>query len=250
MAKSNEKTSAGKASKASRKPKEEDFEIPTDSRRGRGRGRGYDPRVEGLRFALDDEGRGFGPGAPMGGRRGGPGRHGRPDGRGRRQRRGDVRAALLLLIAEQPRHGYELMQAVAERTGGQWQPSPGSIYPALSALQDEGYIKLEADESNRGVAHLTEAGEKYLAEHGEEFDSVWDSVRSGGDVRNLFHAMRGIGIAARQVGTVGTPEQIAAALELLTKTQRELYAILATDPSEFTAAKPAASTNPSEENED
>lgn len=126
------------------------------------------------------------------------------------------------------------MQAIAERSGGQWEPSPGSIYPALSALQDEGLIQMEADESNRSVAHLTDAGEKYLAEHGASLENLWDSLR-GNEGRDLMRAVHGIGGAARQVGEVGSEQQIAAAVALLTNTQRELYAILAADPAEFTA---------------
>lgn len=178
--------------------------------------------------------------------RGRPGGPGGPRGRGgRRQRRGDVRGALLLLIADQPRHGYELMQAIGDRTAGQWQPSPGSIYPALAALQDEGMVRLEADDSNRGVAHLTEAGQEYVDAHKADLEAIWDSVR-GSDTRQLFHATRGIDSAARQVGHVGSPEQVAAAMDLLVKTQRQLYAILATDPAQLAEPVNQAQADPKE----
>ena len=78
---------------------------------------------------------GFGPGGPRGGF---PGRGGR---RGRRTPRGDVRSAVLALVAEQPRHGYEIIQEIGERTGGVWRPSPGSIYPTVSQLEDEGLVR-------------------------------------------------------------------------------------------------------------
>lgn len=149
---------------------------------------------------------------------------------GRRHRRGDVRSALLLLIAEQPRHGYELMQAIGERSEGAWQPSPGSVYPALQQLQDEGLVRVEADDSRRGVAHLTPAGERYVKEFGTELSQVWESSK-GNDTASLREAVHGISLAARQVGQVGSPEHVAAAAELLASTQRELYAILATAPS-------------------
>lgn len=149
---------------------------------------------------------------------------------GRRHRRGDVRSALLLLIAEQPRHGYELMQSIGERSEGSWQPSPGSVYPALQQLQDEGLVRVEEDDSKRGIAHLTPAGEQYVEEFQTELAQVWESSK-GNDTASLREAVHGIGLAARQVGQVGSPEHVAAAGELLAATQRELYAILATDPS-------------------
>ncbi len=149
---------------------------------------------------------------------------------GRRHRRGDVRAALLLLIAEAPRHGYELMQAIGERSQGAWQPSPGSVYPALQQLQDEGLVRVETDDSKRGIAHLTSSGEKYVEEFGTELSQVWESSK-GNNTGSLREAVRGISLAARQVGQVGSPEHVAAAAELLAATQRELYAILATEPT-------------------
>ncbi len=155
---------------------------------------------------------------------------------GRRHRRGDVRSALLLLIAEAPRHGYELMQAIGERSQGSWQPSPGSIYPALQQLQDEGLVRVEEDESKRGIAHLTSSGEKYVEEFGTELSQVWESSKGNG-IGSLREAVHGISLAARQVGQVGSPEHVAAAAELLAATQRELYAILATEPTSTGATK-------------
>ncbi len=149
---------------------------------------------------------------------------------GRRHRRGDVRSALLLLIAESPRHGYELMQAIGDRSRGAWQPSPGSVYPALQQLQDEGLVRIEADDAKRGVAHLTPAGEQYVEEFEKELSQVWESSK-GNDTASLREAVHGISLAARQVGQVGSPEHVAAAIAALAATQRELYAILATEPA-------------------
>src|SRR4051812_18292331 len=82
-------------------------------------------------------GPGFGPG---------PGHHRGPRGRGRRARRGDIRAAALLLLSDEPRNGYQLMQEIEERSGGIWRPSPGSVYPALAQLEDEGLVRaIDAD---------------------------------------------------------------------------------------------------------
>src|SRR4029079_16731955 len=108
-------------------------QIMKDMKKG-GRGRHH--------YAFDPHAEGFG---PRGRRPGfGPGGFGPEFGPGRGPRggrnRGDVRTAVLVLLAEQARHGYDLMRAIEERSGGIWSPSPGSIYPTLQALEDEGLI--------------------------------------------------------------------------------------------------------------
>ena len=175
-------------------------------------------------------------GHPFRGRggRGGPfpGGRGPRGGRGGRARRGDVRAALLALLAERPMHGYEMIQELDERTGGAWKPSPGSIYPVLSALQDEGLVDDEKIDGKR-VFSLTEAGRAYAAERAEELAHVFDANSSdeASDVTDLRQLLMSVGSAAVQVVTTGTPEQVAAARTVLTSTRRELYLILAEDES-------------------
>ncbi|WP_220206994.1 PadR family transcriptional regulator [Reticulibacter mediterranei] len=157
------------------------------------------------------------------------GHHGRRRGRdGARVGRGDVRAALLLLLAEQPSHGYHLMQRVSERSGGVWQPSPGSVYPALQLLEDEGLVRVEQSEGRR-VFHLTESGQAYVQEHREELTRAWSAVVGSVDdgeqeLRGLFHQ---VGAALKQVMHEGTATQIASARTLLVNTRRQLYRILA-----------------------
>ncbi|GCE22935.1 PadR family transcriptional regulator [Dictyobacter kobayashii] len=166
--------------------------------------------------------------------------HGGPEHRGPRGRRGerggprigrgDVRSATLLLLAENPSHGYQIIQQVGERSGGLWQPSPGSVYPALQMLEDEGLIKAEEQEGRR-VFQLTEAGQAYVAEHKDELSTVWKSVTDTVDnsqleLQDLFHQL---GKAVRTVAQEGTPTQIAAARELLGNTRRQLYLILASE---------------------
>lgn len=203
--------------------------VGAQEQEGRGRReRGRHPRRSERRFGPGPE-EGFGP--PRG-RSGGRHRG------GRRHRRGDVRFALLLLISESPRHGYELMQAIGEQTQGAWTPSPGSIYPALQQLQDEGLVEVKADESKRGIATLTADGESYVEENREAMTRVWDSVKTN-DTSSLRDAAHGIVQAARQVGQVGTVEQVAAATAVLVGAQRELYLILATDPAEFGPTAPS-----------
>src|SRR5437764_10100300 len=90
----------------------------------------------------------------------------RPHRRGGRGRapRGDVRTAVLLLLDEQPMHGYQLMQAIAERTGSVWTPSPGAVYPTINQLEDEGLVTVTA-EAGRRLVTLTDAGRSHLAEN-------------------------------------------------------------------------------------
>ncbi|HSP39511.1 MAG TPA: PadR family transcriptional regulator [Frankiaceae bacterium] len=175
----------------------------------------------------------FGPG-PFGGQfedshRGRHGHPGRRPGRGRAQR-GDVRTAALILLAEQPMHGYQLMQAIAERTAGAWQPSPGAIYPTLNQLQDEGLIGMET-EGGRKLASLTDAGRTYIDEQGESMPDPFAEFAGGGaDRTDLRRGIEEIATACRQIGRGGTEAQLAAAQKVLVETRRSLYLILAEDP--------------------
>ena len=152
----------------------------------------------------------------------------------KRVRLGDVRAAVLVLLAEQPMHGYQIIQEIAERSGGVWQPSPGSIYPVLQQLEDEGLLLIEQTEG-RKVANLTEAGRAYVEENRAEFEEVWKALSNNNvdesmqEMRNLFVTLKQIGIAAKQVAKVGTGSQVAEARKVLADTRRRLYLILAED---------------------
>src|ERR1019366_10438996 len=108
-----------------------------------------------------------GPRGEFGGPFGGFGGGGGPRGRGRKARRGDIRTAALLLLSEEPRNGYQIMQEVEERSDGVWRPSPGSVYPALQQLEDEALIRSE-ETDGRKLFRLTDAGQAYLRERGEE----------------------------------------------------------------------------------
>lgn len=166
----------------------------------------------------------FGPGPGFG-----PGRRG-PGGRGRagRRNRGDVRVAILALLAEQPMHGYQIMQEIAERSDGTWKPSPGSIYPTVSQLADEGLVRTE-QEHGRSVVHLTEQGQHYVEQHRQELDAVWASSGAAADdaSADLRKVGRDLLGAAAQVAHVGSPEQITEATRLLDDTRRRLYLLLA-----------------------
>jgi DNA-binding PadR family transcriptional regulator len=126
-------------------------------------------------------------------------------------------------------HGYQLMQAIAERTNGAWQPSPGAIYPTLNQLQDEGLIGIES-EGGRKLASLTEAGRTYLAEQGEARPDHFAEFAGGADRADLRRGIEEIAVACRQLGRGGSDAQLAAAQKVLTETRRNLYLILAEDP--------------------
>ena len=161
----------------------------------------------------------------------GPHEHGGPGGPGRRGRgrapRGDVRAAILLLLADEPMHGYQLMQAIAERSGGRWTPSPGAVYPAISLLEDEGLVTVTA-ESGRKLVTLTETGRAAVAE--EQVSDPF-AVFAGGedrpDLRELLGQLHG---ATRQVGMTGTTTQVEAAATILRDARRAMYLVLADGP--------------------
>src|ERR1700684_1338068 len=134
-------------------------------------------RGEGGHRHRRDRHRGFGGGGPegcgCGGFGFGPGGPGGPRGRGRKARRGDIRTAALLLLNEEPRNGYQIMQEVQERSDGVWRPSPGSTYPALQQLEDEGLIRAQ-DLDGRKLFELTDAGREYVEERGEDKPAPWE----------------------------------------------------------------------------
>ncbi len=183
-------------------------------------------------------GPGPGPGAWGGGpfefgMRGGPFAPPRFGGRGPRVRRGDVRAAILDLLAEgEPWNGYQIIQEIGARTQGVWRPSAGSVYPALQQLEDEALIKAEAaGEDRRRMYTLTEEGQAYVTEHADELKASWDAVT--GSVNDaevqLRHTIHQVMVAVSQVAQAGSAAQVQQAGKILADTRRALYRILATD---------------------
>ncbi|MCW2877726.1 MAG: transcriptional regulator protein-like protein [Sphaerisporangium sp.] len=171
-----------------------------------------------------DFGRGpFGPGFGFGGGRPPFGRGG-----GRKAKRGDVRAAILALLAEEPRNGYQVIQEIAQRTQGGWRPSPGAVYPALQQLTDEGLVRAEETEG-RKTFQLTEAGLAYVAEHPDEVRSPWEDMTPNVDdtVYELFDLSRQAAAALFQIAQTGSDGQIGQAKQILAETRRKLYQILA-----------------------
>ncbi|PZR53080.1 PadR family transcriptional regulator [Xylanimonas oleitrophica] len=184
-------------------------------------------------------GPGFGPGGPGFGPGFGPGGPGRRSGhRGGRRARGELRSAILLLLAERPMHGYQIITELAERTEGSWRPSPGAVYPALSMLADEGLVAITDDEG-RKLASLTEAGAEHVERHRDELGTPWDRTGRGhGHRRELREAVGALLGAVEQVARTGTPEQAQAASAVLDTARRDLYRLLADGPAPGTAEQP------------
>ncbi|HYI38102.1 MAG TPA: PadR family transcriptional regulator [Thermoleophilaceae bacterium] len=161
-------------------------------------------------------------------RRGGPPGFGP---RGRRARRGAVKAAVLVLLDEEPRNGYALIQEIEARSEGAWRPSPGSIYPALAMMEDEGLIK-SVESGDQRAYELTDAGREALAKRGEDTAAPWEPARDdvADDTVELFKTMRQVYMASRQITEAGSTEQIKQAEQALAETRRTLYGLLAEDP--------------------
>ena len=189
-----------------------DDEMPTGGhhhggRRGHGGGRG------------PGGGRGFGPG-PWGGK----GPWGPP--RGRRRERGDVRAAILLLLSEQPRHGYEILTELADRSDGQWRPSPGSVYPILKRLTRDGLVAPSHEEGRR-VFSLTEEGRAVVEAERESWGEPWAQAAPPEPASELWDEGRQLMAAVWQVDQLSQPEQIAAATAVLAEARKSIYRMLA-----------------------
>lgn len=154
-----------------------------------------------------------------------------PGMRGPRARRGDVRAAALALLAEEPLNGYQIIQQIAERSSGVWQPSPGSVYPALQQLEDEGLIRAESSEGGRRSYQLTDEGRAYADAHPAALRAPWDAVAgsAGGAALEMRKLIGQVAMAAFQVVSAGTDEQAGQARQQLVETRKALYRILAAD---------------------
>ena len=153
---------------------------------------------------------------------------GGPFGPGRKARRGDIRTAALLLLAEEPRNGYQIMQEVEERSEGVWRPSPGSVYPALAQLEDEQLIRSE-EIDGRKLFVITEQGRAQLEQRASDAPAPWEEM-SGGVSDEAFEVkqlLREVVVAFAQVMRTGSDAQLTKAREVLAEARRQLYWILA-----------------------
>lgn len=195
---------------------------------GSGRRRGRGPGSGG--FGPGGFGGFGGPGGP-----GGPGGFGGPFGGGRRGgfgrpgrgRRGDVRAAILALLSEEPRNGYQLISEIAERSQQMWKPSAGSVYPALAALEDEGLIEpVQVD--GKKLFQLSEAGRAYATKHADDLDNPWDAVANPWKgVIDTRKSMAQIHLALQQLSMLDNAKAVASAQKILDDTVRSLYRLMA-----------------------
>jgi DNA-binding PadR family transcriptional regulator len=145
-------------------------------------------------------------------------------------RRGDVRTAILDILSTGPMNGYQVIQQIAERTGGVWKPSPGSVYPTIQQLEDEGLVE-GASQEGRRLVQLSEKGHAYVAERREEMAETWrpfdepeETTEHATDLKPVIGQVMG---AVWQVITSGTRQQQAEAAEILAETRRQLYTLLA-----------------------
>jgi DNA-binding PadR family transcriptional regulator len=203
-----------------------------------------DPREHRAGYRMRGRGRGTAPWpGPVGPfefkMRGGPFGPPRFGGRGPRVRRGDVRAAILDLLAEgreeaEPWNGYQIIQEIGARTQGVWRPSAGSVYPALQQLEDEALIRADAGEDRRRMYTLTEEGRAYVEEHADELRASWDAVTGSVDAAEvqLWDTIRQVAMAVTQVAQAGSAAQVQQAAKILGDTRRALYRILAADGEE------------------
>jgi DNA-binding PadR family transcriptional regulator len=144
-------------------------------------------------------------------------------------RRGDIRLAVLAVLAEGEGHGYDVIQRLEAKAGGRWRPSPGSVYPTLQLLEDEGLARATERDGKRVYA-LTEAG---VAEAEERLQGAggppWSRGFGGREAGELRHAVGQIALAAKQVGMARSPEKLERAVAVLKEARKQLYAILAED---------------------
>lgn len=149
---------------------------------------------------------------------------------GPKVRRGDVRAAILDVLAHEPMNGYRVIQQIAERSGGAWKPSPGSVYPTLQQLEDEGLVQV-INQEGRNAYELTESGRTYVENHPEEMAATWrpfdDSESEDESAPDLKHTIGQVAAGVWQIAMSGNPRQQEEARKILVDTRRRLYGLLA-----------------------
>lgn len=147
-----------------------------------------------------------------------------------RVRRGDIRPAVLRVLADEPMHGYQIIQEISRRSGGTWNPSAGSVYPTLQLLADEGLI-VAKETSGKKVFSLTEAGTAAVADLADE-PAPWDLAAASSDQSGhaaLREAGGRLAAAVLQIGKSGDKTQIMSTIEILNAARKQVYTLLAQD---------------------
>jgi DNA-binding PadR family transcriptional regulator len=163
--------------------------------------------------------------------RGGRGGPNRSRHRRARAQRGDVQTAILLVLADEPMHGYQIMQAMSDRTGGAWRPSPGAVYPTIAQLEDEGLVTTR-EEDGRRLVTLTSEGRTYLEERSARLGDPFADFADQPSWPDLREPMQELQAAARQIVVSGSKAQVKAAAQVLAQARRSLYLILAGEPED------------------
>jgi len=158
-------------------------------------------------------------------------RGGFPRGR-QRLRRGDVRAAVLVLLDESPRNGYQIIQELSERSNGAWRPSPGSVYPILQQLEDEGLVEIASTVSGK-TYNLTDSGKALVEKDRAALGKPWETAAAdvSDATSDLFGTLRQVVLSVRQVSMAGSDEQTRKAAAILADARRSIYRLLAEDES-------------------
>jgi DNA-binding PadR family transcriptional regulator len=143
-------------------------------------------------------------------------------------RRGDIRTAVLAALTEGPGHGYDVIQNLEDKSGGAWRPSPGSIYPTLQLLEDEGLVR-SSERDGKRVFEITESGRAEAAERIEQAGGTPWELAGKGPKRNreLRDSLGQLALAFKQITMVGTPEQVDRGLAILNDARKQMYQILA-----------------------
>jgi DNA-binding PadR family transcriptional regulator len=139
----------------------------------------------------------------------------------------------LLLLAEGPLNGYQIMQEIEKRSNGLWRPSPGSVYPALAQLEDEGLVSTE-ELNGRRTYVLTDAGRAWVDARRGELAAPWEEMTRSvdDDAGSLFREMRRLGMAVGQISHLGTAAEVARARDIIAEARRALYSVLAEEESD------------------
>ncbi len=145
-------------------------------------------------------------------------------------RRGDIRTAVLAVLAEEPGHGYDVIQRLEEKTSGAWRPSPGSVYPTLQLLEDEGLTR-SVERDGKRVYEITDKGREEAIKRVEDAGGTpWEIAgRNDTGVGDFRNTVRGLFVAAKQVSSSGNQHQVERMLEILKQARKEIYTMLAED---------------------
>lgn len=160
----------------------------------------------------------------------------RPRGGGPRAARvfdqGDLKYVILQLLVEKPRHGYEIIKAIEERFGGAYSPSPGTVYPTLTMLEDMGYARVTPEESGKKVYEITDEGRKYLEDNRSAVDDIFSRITEfaqsifGEPMMQVHRAMKDVGRAVYVQNAKRTPEQLKRISDILAHAAAEIGTIV------------------------